>query len=44
MRLMARLAILEFMVAHLLTEHYQGSGYTLDQVKSFNDGRSSATP
>ena len=38
MRLMARLAILEFMVAHLVTEHYQGSGYTLDQVKSFNDG------
>ena len=31
-------ASLEFMVAHLLTEHYQGSGYTLDQVKSFNDG------
>ena len=38
MRISARLAVLEYMVAHLLTEHYKSLGYMVDQVRAFNDG------
>lgn len=37
MSLKARLAILEYLAAHLLTEHYKQLGYTFNQAKSQND-------